>query len=113
MPNALSGHDLLPSSPLLRLNDVRPSGPNWVMMADGPAQGACPTCRSVSTSRHSAYTRTLKDLPAVGAVVSLQIRVSRWRCVAAPCAVRFFVDRLPEVAEVRGRRTCRADVVSR
>jgi hypothetical protein len=95
MPNALSGNDLLPPSPLLRLTDVQNRGPNWVVMADGPAQGACPTCRGVSTSRHSAYVRTLKDLPAVGAIVSLRIRVSRWRCVAAPCAVRFFADRLP------------------
>ena len=113
MPNVLSGHDLLPPSPLLRLTDVQHRGPDWIVMADGPPQAACPTCGRVSTSRHSAYVRTVKDLPAVGAIVSLQIRVSRWRCLAAACAVRFFADRLPGVAEIHGRRTCRADVVAR
>ena len=50
---------------------------------------------------------------AVGAVVALQIRVSRWRCRSLACAVRLFADRLPGVADLRGRRTCRADVVAR
>src|ERR1700709_1177905 len=113
MPNTLPGNDLLPPSPLLRLTDVQHSGPDWIVRADGPLQAACPTCGRVSTSRHSAYVRTLKDLPAVGAIVSLQIRVSRWRCLATVCAVRFFADRLPGVAELHGRRPCRADVVAR
>ena len=54
----------------------------------------------------------MKDLPALGAAVSLKIRVRRWRCAAAACAVRFFADRLPGVAECRGRRTCRANIVA-
>lgn len=113
MPKALPGNDLLPPSALLRMTDVEHSGPNWIVRADGPPHAACPTCGRVSRSRHSAYVRTLKDLPAVGAVVSLNIRVSRWRCVAPACAVRFFADRLPGVADLRGRRTCRANVVAR
>jgi transposase IS204/IS1001/IS1096/IS1165 family protein len=113
MPNALPGKDLLPRSPLLRLTDIQHNGPNWTVMADGPPCAACPTCGRVSTSRHSAYVRTLKDLPAVGAVVGLKVRVSRWRCLAPACAVRLFADRLPGVADLRGRRTCRADVVAR
>src|SRR6202048_2022123 len=113
MPNVLSGNDLLPPSPLLRLTNVQHRGPDWIVMADGPPQAACPTCGRVSTSRHSAYVRTLKDLPAVGAIVSLQIRVSRWRCSTRACAVRLFADRLPGVADVRGRRTCRANVIAR
>jgi hypothetical protein len=56
--------------------------------------------------------RTLKDLPAFGAVVSLRVRVGRWRC-GAPSAVRFFAGRLPGVAVFRRRRTCRANVVVR
>jgi hypothetical protein len=73
----------------------------------------CPTCGRVSTSRHSAYVRTLKALPAVGSVVALKVRASRWRCLSSPCAVRLFADRLPGVADLRGRRTCRAEVVAR
>jgi hypothetical protein len=113
MPKSLSGHELLPPSSLLRLTDVQQQGAHWIVRADGPAQAAWPTCGRVSRSRHSAYVRTLKDLPAVGATVSLQIRVGRWRCGTRACAVRLFADRLPGVAELRGRRTCRANVIAR
>ena len=78
-----------------------------------PPHPACPTCGRVSTSRHSAYVRTLKDRPALGAAVSLRIRVGQGRCDAPACAVGVFAARLPGVAEVRGRRTCRANVVAR
>src|ERR1700704_3208221 len=113
MPKSLSGHELLPPSSLLSLTDVQHQDAHWIVRADGPAQAACPACGRVSRSRHSAYIRTLKDLPAVGATVSLQIRVSRWRCAARACTVRLFADRLPGVADVRGRRTCRANVIVR
>ena len=113
MPKSFPGHELLPRSSLLSLTEVQQSGADWIVRADGPSHAACPGCGRVSRSRHSAYTRTLKDLPALGATVSLRIRVARWRCAAPACAVRFFADRLPRVAEFRGRRTCRANVVAR
>jgi hypothetical protein len=113
MPKSLPGHELLPPSSLLSLTDVQQQGANWIVMADGPSHAACPGCGRVSRSRHSVYTRTLKDLPALGATVSLRIRVARWRCAASACAVRIFADRLPRVADFRGRRTCRATVVAR
>jgi transposase len=113
MPKSLPGHELLPPSALLRLTDVQRAGADWIVMADAPAEAACPTCGRLSTSRHSTYVRTLKDLPALGASVSLRVRVGRWRCGAPACAVRYFSTRLPDVAEVRGRRTCRAKVVGR
>jgi transposase len=113
MPKSWPGHELLPPSSLLSLTDVQQHGTDWIVRADGPTQAACPTCGRVSTSRHSAYVRTLKDLPALGATVSLHIRVARRRCAAPACTVRFFDDRLPRVAEFRGRRTCRANVVAR
>jgi hypothetical protein len=56
--------------------------------------------------------RSLKDLPAVGAAVSLRVQITRWRCRQPACAVRFFTGLLPGVATARGRRTCRADVVT-
>ena len=55
----------------------------------------------------------MRPLPALGAAVSLRIRVGRWRCGTPACAGRVFAARLPGVAEVRGRRTCRANVVAR
>ena len=112
MPKSLSGHELLPPSPLLTLTTVERSDVGWTVKARGPDQATCPRCRQVSTSRHSRYVRSLKDLPAVGAPVSLRVHVSRWRCRQPACAVRFFTGVLAGVAAVRGRRTCRADVVT-
>jgi transposase len=80
MPNSLPGHELLPPSPLLTLTTVERSDAGWTVTARGPDQAKCPRCCHVSTSRHSRYVRTLKDLPAVGAAVSLRVQVTRWRC---------------------------------
>src|SRR5215207_6240935 len=113
MPKSLSAHELLPPSSLLTLTTVERTDAGWTVRAHGPDHARCPRCRQVSTARHSRYVRTLKDLPAVGATVSLHIRVGRWRCGTRACAVRFFADRLPDVAEFRGRRTCRANIVIR
>ena len=101
-----------PASPLLKLTDVVQSGSAWIVKADGPDCGTCPKCGGRSVSRHSHHVRTLTDLPALGATVSLKIRVGRWGCFTPECAVRFFIDRLPGVAEFRGRRTCRANEVA-
>ena len=111
MPTCLPGKELLPPSSLLTITEIQQQGASWTVIADGPSEATCPTRGRVSRSRHSTYVRMLKDLPACGATVSLKIRVRRWRCATPGCAVRFFADRLPGVAEFRARRTCRADVV--
>jgi transposase len=113
MPKSLSGHELLPPSPLLTLTTLERNDAGWTVMASGPNQAPCPCCHQVSTSRHSRYVRSLADLPVVGAAVSLRVCVGRWRCRQPGCAVRFFTGELPGVAEVYSRRTCRADVVTR
>jgi len=111
MPKSLAGHELLPPSPLLTLTTVERTEAGWTVLARGPDQAPCPRCGVVSTSRHSRYVRSLTDLPAVGGSVVLRVQVGRWRCRQPACAVGFFTAGLPGVAEVRGRRTCRADVV--
>src|SRR3977135_783722 len=76
MPKSLSAHELLPSSSLLTLTTVERTDAGWTVMAQGPDYARCPRGRQVSTARHSRYVRTLKDLPAVGATVSLHSRRS-------------------------------------
>jgi transposase len=45
-------------------------------------------------------------------VVTLKLRVIRWRCRNAECERQTFVDLLPEIASPHARRTCRvADIV--
>src|SRR5215210_4910076 len=112
MPKSVSGHELLPRSPLLTLTTVEWTDAGWTVVASGPNQAPCPRCQQLSTSRHSRYVRTLTDLPAVGAAVSLRVCVGRWRCREAGCAVRFFTGSLPGVTDVYSRRTCRADLVT-
>src|SRR3979411_1215335 len=113
MPKLLSAHELLPPSPLLTLTTVERTDAGWTVRAQGPDYARCPRCRQVSMARHSRYVRPPKGPPAVGGTGPLQIGVGRWRCATRACAVRFFADRLPGVAEFRGRRTCRANVVVR
>src|SRR3977135_1209111 len=112
MPKSVSGHELLPRSPLLTLTTVERTDAGWTVVASGPDQAPCPRCRQLSTSRHSRYVRTLTDLPAVGAAVSLRVGVGRWRCRQSGCAVRFFTGTLPGVTDVYTRRTCRAELVT-
>ena len=54
-----------------------------------------------------------EGLACAGCSLSLKVRVGRFRCRNLGCEVLFFAGTLPGVAEVRGRRTCRADVIVR
>jgi transposase len=111
MRKSMPGHELLPPSPLLTVTTVERSDTGWTVQARGPDQAACPGCRQVSTSRHSCYMRSLKDLPAVGAAALLWVCVGRWRCRRPGCAM-LFTGALRGVTEVHSRRTSRADVVT-
>jgi hypothetical protein len=73
-----SGHELLELSPLLTLTTVERTDAGWTVVASDPDQLPCPRCRQLSTSRHSRYVRTLTDVPAFGAAVSLRVCVGRW-----------------------------------
>src|SRR5712671_5611851 len=112
MPKSVFGQELLPRTPLLTLTTVERTDAWWTVVASGPDHAACPRCQQLSTSRHTRYVRTLTDMPAVGAAVSLRVCVGRWRCRQSGCAVRFFTGPLPGVTGVYSRRTCRADLVT-
>ncbi len=108
MPNIVSADRLLPKSAALTLKSVQSSESGWLLEARGPARARCPACRRVSFSRHSRYWRTLKDLPAHGANVTLKVQVNRWRCRNESCAVRFFTAPLGGVVGRYARETNRA-----
>ena len=59
---------------------------------------SCPGCGTQSKSRHSAYSRTLRDLSAQGAPVIINARLARWRCRNQRCDRRIFTERLPGLA---------------
>jgi transposase len=101
-------NQLLPKSSLVTLDKIEWTASGWVLEAHGPDRAPCPTCQKVSHSRHSRYRRTLKDLPAHGARVTVKLQVNRWRCRNCCCAARFFTVPTAGVVEAYARETNRA-----
>jgi transposase len=84
----------------------------WVVSAVGKTSGSCPGCGDRSTRRHGWHKRRLQDLPVQGLVVTVRLRVIRWRCRNADCERRTFSDPLLEIVSRHARRTRRvADIV--
>lgn len=79
---------------ILRVQSTQPSAP-------------CPLCAALAWRIHSAYTRTLADLPWVQYRVALQLRVRKWFCRNRSCPRRIFTERLPTIAAPWARRTLR------
>jgi transposase len=67
----------------------------------------CPGCGTQSKSRHSAYSRTLRDLSAQGAPVIINVRLARWRCRNQRCDRRIFTERLSGLAAPFARQIAR------
>lgn len=67
----------------------------------------CPLCATPARRIHSAYGRTLADLPWAQYRVCLQLRVRKWFCHTRACPRRIFTERLPTVAAPWARRTLR------
>jgi transposase len=67
----------------------------------------CPLCATPARRIHSAYGRTLADLPWAQYRVCLQLRVRKWFCQNPHCRRRIFTERLPTVAAPWARRTRR------
>ena len=84
----------------------------WTVTVDGRLPPACPRCGALSNSRHSTYSRTLRDLSAQGAPVIVRARLGRWRCRDLKCGQRIFAERLPGLAAPLSRQTTRlAEIV--
>lgn len=76
--------------------------------------GCCPSCETRSDRVHGRYVRRLADLACEGTPVRLHLQVRRFRCGAAACPRRTFVERLPTFAPPKARRTGRlAHLVTR
>jgi transposase len=67
----------------------------------------CPTCGSWATAIHSAYRRTLRDVPWGLRRVHMTLRLRRFRCAVAACPRQTFVERLPTIAPPYARATTR------
>jgi zinc-finger of transposase IS204/IS1001/IS1096/IS1165 len=67
----------------------------------------CPLCHQSSQRVHSAYLRSLQDLPCCGQVLRLRIAVRRFFCDNTACRRKVFAERLPELMLPYARRTVR------
>ncbi|WP_281024217.1 transposase family protein [Methylocystis hirsuta] len=80
----------------------------WLISAIAShASGICPGCGKRSALRHGWHNKLLQDLPVQGLIVTVRLRVSRWRYCNADCERRTFSDQLPEIAPRHARRTQR------
>ena len=99
-------------TPNLNVVNVQRGEQAWTVTVDGRQPTSCPGCGTQSTSRHNAYSRTLRDLSAQGAPVIINARMARWRCRNQHCDRRIFTERLPGNAAPFARRTARlAEIV--
>src|SRR5713226_9379966 len=68
---------------------------------------SCPCCGTSSQRVHSHYTRTLRDLPASGRSVHLNVRVRRFFCQERTCPQKIFAERFPSLTLPRVKFTLR------
>jgi transposase len=100
-------------APNLNVIAVELGEPAWIVSVDGrdgepaPDHASCPICGTQSRSRHSSYTRTLRDLSAQGRPVNILARLTRWRCRNNRCDRGTFAEQLPRLATPFARRTAR------
>lgn len=99
---------LLPDPGALRLERVQFADDQiTITVRTSLPSGTCPLCGRSSIRVHSRYNRTLADLPWHGRAVRLQVQARRFFCDTVSCPRRIFVERLPRIANVHGRTTCR------
>src|SRR5208283_1775855 len=94
-------------TPSLNVVSVQLGEQAWTVTVDNRQPTSCPGCGTQSTSRHSAYSRTLRDLSAQGAPVIIKARLARWRCRNQRCGRSIFTESLPGLAAPFARRTAR------
>src|SRR5208337_4166387 len=94
-------------APSLNVVSVQRGEQAWTVTVDSRQPISCPGCGTQSKSRHSAYTRTLRDLSAQGAPVIIKARLARWRCRNQRYGRRISTERLPGLAAPFARRTAR------
>jgi transposase len=99
---------LLPSSSGLRLEGISVEGGQAVLtVCSTQPSGICPKCGQPGARLHSAYMRTLQDLPWQGTRVVIRWRSRKFFCDSPGCPQRIFTERLPAVTWPYGRRTAR------
>jgi transposase len=107
MTHELSSKQVVSALSGLTISGMVASAKGWVVEANGRASAICPGCATPTDSRHSRYRRRLQDLPLQGISVTLEVRLSRWRCRNSSCQRRIFAERLSDAPAPYTRQTRR------
>ena len=76
------------------------------------ADPPCPTCGQPASRRHSAYWRTLADVPCAGHQTRWRLVVRRLVCQNVACPQRIFAERFGDnVLPTRSRQTARLECI--
>ena len=90
----------------LTVEDLVSRDQEIVLVVSARTQTAdCPDCTAHSDRIHSRYSRTLRDLPVGSKMVTLLVRVRRFRCSNRHCRRKTFAESFSELGQVRARRT--------
>jgi transposase len=104
---------VLPDPQKLTLTRIDRDQDRFVLHVRAQQTACCPRCQTASRSPHSAYTRTVRDLPWQGHAVDIRIKAQKFRCRNPACRQKIFSERLSGVATTYARRTERLGNVIR
>lgn len=94
--------------PGFAIDQVKTEGNELSIRAHSTASRAhCPLCGQSSTSVHTYYSRSPRDLPCNGRRVRLVLDVRRFRCQNETCPRKTFAERISQIVPVHGQRTAR------
>jgi transposase len=104
---------VLPDPQKLTLTRIERDQGRFVLHVRVQQTACCPRCQRASRSPHSAYTRTVRDLPWQGQAVDIRIKAQKFRCRNPACRQKIFSERLSGVVAAYARRTERLGNVIR
>ncbi|WP_308438864.1 transposase family protein [Dictyobacter formicarum] len=97
---------LLPKGMLIDQIQITETGLLIAVIATHPTS-RCPLCSEVSSSIHSFYRRSLRDVSCCGRQVQLSLTMRKFFCSNALCSRKVFTERIPQFVKPWARMTLR------
>jgi transposase len=91
----------------IKINKIEQVSGVWQIYAAADEVSVCPACHVRSSHRHGHYWRKLQDLPIHGSEVTVNVRLTRWRCGNSLCYRKTNADQVCPLAPSHARRTRR------
>src|SRR6266516_809939 len=96
----------LPEGMLIDQVQITETGLHIAVVATHPTS-RCPLCSKESSSIHSSYRRSVRDVSCGGRQVQLALTVRKFFCRNALCQRKVFTERMPQFVEPWARMTIR------